>query len=476
VSQLKAIFTSKKTRYGTFSTLTALLVIAVLVVVNVVVTQLDVKFDLTTEGLYSINDQTKKILANLEDDVTIYPLFKTGAEEKIFMETLEQYAAQSPHIKVVQRDPYIYAPFVDQYKSEDEAIAVNSIIVESGNRFRVIPASKLVTYSIYDGTLQSIDIEPRVTNAIQYVTQKYTPMIYTITGHNEAALPAGILDVLSEANYNTDTAELLLSETVPADCDVLVITTPQRDYSSEETRKVLNYLQEGGRAMILIDREQASFPNLESILEAYGVALNGAYAYETNQSRVLINARVFYPVMSPHDINEDIYMKGYNPLFADTQGIVTLAVKKNSIKVDTILSTTNEAFGKSNPQSNSQNREEGDIDGPFTVIAAVTDSVYIVDKTVTTKMIVGGTTSFISDVLNGYSLGVNGEFVVSALNWLIDRDDSDTVYVPSKMFSTEMYVNLTAQQTINIRILAMGIIPGVTVAAGLFMWLRRRNR
>ena len=479
MNQLKNIFTSKKTRYGTFSTLTALLMIAVLVVVNVVVTQLDVKFDLTAEGLYSINDQTKSIIAKLEDDVTIYPLFRTGMEELIFMETLEQYAAHSPHIKIEQRDPYIYATFVDKYKSEDEAIAVNSIIVECGDRFRVIPASKLVTYSVYDGSPQSIDIEPRVTNAIQYVTQTETPMIYTVTGHNEQVMSEGLLDVLSEANYGAAVTELMLADGVPADCAVLMITTPQRDYSSEETRKVLDYLQAGGRAMILVDRVDSAetvMPNLQSILAAYGVALNGAYTYETNASRVLFNARIFYPVMSIHEINEKITAKNYNPLFADAQGVETLPVKKNTVTVETVLSSTSQAFGKFNPQSNSQNKEAGDLDGPFVTVAAITDRVFIIDDTIVTKVLVSGTTSFISDMLNDYSLGVNGEFLVNALNWLTDRSDEDTVYVPSKIFSTEMVLTLTEQQSINIRILAMGIIPGAVVVAGFVMWLRRRNK
>ena len=476
MNQLKTILTSKKTRYGTFSTLTAMLVIGVLVVVNVVVTQLDVKFDLTSEGLYSINEQTKKVLASLDSDVTIYPLFKTGAEEKIFMESLNQYAAQSPHIKIEQKDPYIYAPFVDQYKTEDEAIAVNSIIVECGDRFRVIPASKLVTYSMYDGTLQSIDIEPRVTNAIQYVTQRSTPAAYVMTGHNELPMPEGMADVLSEANYAVDTTELLLSPEVPADCAVLIITTPLRDYSPEEARKVLDYLQAGGRAMFMIDRTAAELPNLSSILEAYGVAYNNAYVYEANANRVLMGAGIFYPVMSTHGINTSIYAKNYNPLTANTQGVAVLEVKKNSIKIETVLSSTNESFGKHNAQSQSQNKEAGDLDGPFTVVAAVTDSVYIVDKSVTTKLIVSGTSLMLDDMLNQYSLGVNGEFIVNSLNWLTDRTDEDTVYIPSKMFSTDWNLTLTAQQSLNIRILAMGVIPGLTIALGLVMWLRRRNK
>jgi len=482
LNQLKAILTNKKARYGTFSTLTAMLVIAVLVFVNVVTAQFNMKFDITQEKLYSISKQTKDVLAQLEEDIYIYPLFVSGAENAIFVEILDQYDAASSRITVIPKDPNKYGAFVAQYQSEDMALSQNSIIVESGKRFRVIPANKLVstTYNqqTYQQEISSIDIEPRVTNAIQYVTQVSTPTVYELTGHNEMLLSATFTDILDEANFYLQQTELLLSAGVPDDCAALVLSTPERDYNEEETQKIIDYLSKGGRALIIADLEPTPLPNFNSILATYGTRLNGHYVYETDAARVLMgDPRLFLPVMNTeHAIVKDIIAKGYTPIIAFTQGIEVLEQKKNSVKVEAVLSSTKQAFGKYNPESQSPNFEDGDINGPFIVGAAITDSYYIANDTFTTKIFLLGSSALLVDSVNQASYGTNAETFVNAMKWLTDQSEADTVYVPSKTYTAESYLSMTAKQASNTKIVATGVIPGLTIVTGLVIWLRRRNK
>ena len=108
---MKNIFTDKKIRYGAFSTVITLVFIAFLIVVNLVIGELDYKIDMTSAETYSISDTTKELLSGLDEDITIYTMFKTGGRDSIVTrvgKVLDQYARDS-HIPLRTRI-FIFIP------------------------------------------------------------------------------------------------------------------------------------------------------------------------------------------------------------------------------------------------------------------------------------------------------------------------------------------------------------------------------
>ena len=47
------------------------LVLAIVVLVNLIVSRINLRWDATAEGLYSLSDGTKQILSHLNNDITI---------------------------------------------------------------------------------------------------------------------------------------------------------------------------------------------------------------------------------------------------------------------------------------------------------------------------------------------------------------------------------------------------------------------
>ena len=62
---------------GTNTSVLAIGVVVILVVVNVLGFQHHKRFDLTTEKLYTLSDQTKKIIGGLKTDVNVVRFSKT---------------------------------------------------------------------------------------------------------------------------------------------------------------------------------------------------------------------------------------------------------------------------------------------------------------------------------------------------------------------------------------------------------------
>ena len=83
-------FKDKKFKYGGYATLLTAFVLAILIIVNLVVGQIPFKIDLTENRLFSLSDQTDTILKNLDQEIQIIGLYKTGSEDKVFDEILQK--------------------------------------------------------------------------------------------------------------------------------------------------------------------------------------------------------------------------------------------------------------------------------------------------------------------------------------------------------------------------------------------------
>ena len=89
----------KNLRNGSYSVGMIAVFIAIIVVFNLVIQEVPSKYreiDLSTQKLYSIGDQTKKVLENLEKEVTLYLVAQNGTESSEIEKLLEKYVNCTP--------------------------------------------------------------------------------------------------------------------------------------------------------------------------------------------------------------------------------------------------------------------------------------------------------------------------------------------------------------------------------------------
>lgn len=481
----KSSFKNKRLRYGIFSAVTTLAVIAVLVAVNFAAGRMDLKIDLTSDKLYGISDRTKEVIGAISEDVTIYTLYQTGTENIgdniIFWEMLDQYQANSDKIKVENKDPAVYKAFTDQFSKNEQPVEQGDIIIQSGKRSKVLKQTELYSTTQDQQTGESstqISLEYKVTNGLLYVTLDRTYTSYILTGHMEVGVSANFKTYMEDSGFDVKTLDLSTQAAVPADCDVLILTTPaidpadestkgMADLSKDEADKLLAYLQGGGKAMFLLDYLAIECPNLDAVMNAYGLQygnyfiLEGDSRYHHPESNLYV-----LPSMAAHYITNNIVAAQALAMLYAPNGISILPDRKASIAIEPLLQTSALAYGKNNPESQSANKEEDDADGPFYVAVAATD-----DKT---KIVAVGTFTLIADQLNSVTRGVNSEFFIKSLNWLTDKPES--VYVSDKSLNKEYALSYKQNEALNIRLFAMLILPVAIFGFGFFIWARRRNK
>ena len=263
-------------RHGSYSIGVTAIVIAIVVVLNLVIQELPSsirEIDLSSEKLYTIGDQTKDLLDNLDKDVELYFIAQDGTESSDIQRLLERYEERTDHITVEQRDPAVYPTFTQEYTSD--SVSNNSIIVVCGDKSRVVDYSDMyetsINYQTYTQETTAFDGEGQLTSAINYVISDNMPILYTLEGHDEASMSTTMTETIQKANIEIQSLNLLTQEVVPDDASCLFIFAPATDLSEDEANKIITYLENGGKALIVSDYTDQEMPNFASVLENYGV-------------------------------------------------------------------------------------------------------------------------------------------------------------------------------------------------------------
>ncbi|MCI5649325.1 MAG: GldG family protein [Fusicatenibacter sp.] len=476
---LKEIFTGEENRkylrHGSYSSAMTVVVIAVVVVVNLIVAQLpsDIRqIDVSTQKLYSVTDDTKEILKNLDTDVTLYYIARNGSEDDTIEKLLEHYEDLSSHITVEQKDPDLYPKFTSQYTSEQ--VASDSVIVVSGEKSKVVSGDDMwessIDYSTYSYKTTGFDGEGQITSAISYVTSENNAKIYWVTGHGEPSisdLTSNFSDAIEKSNI--DVEELaLMTEEIPEDTSCIVIMAPSVDFSQEEANKVISYMENGGNVLMFTNYSDTDMPNIDSILENYGVTRSDGVVVESD-SQYYYPQMPYYllPEIQSDDITEDV--KDNYILMPVAQAILPLDSYRDTLTITSLLQTTDGAYIEDDPDNSTWSKSEDSVTGTFDLGVVITETVD--DKEA--KLIYFSCANMLSSQIDMAVSGANAKLAASAAASMCDVEES--VLIASKSLSYSSLVFTDAQVSFW-SIVTIGLIPVSVIVIGLVIWMRRRKR
>ena len=119
---------------GTYSLMLTAAVLALLIVLNLLVSALPTsltQYDISASKLYSVTSNTKVVVNALEQDVTIYWIVQSGEEDAVIENLLGKYESLSDHITVVKKNPDVYPTFAEQYTDETVANDLSLLTVDA---------------------------------------------------------------------------------------------------------------------------------------------------------------------------------------------------------------------------------------------------------------------------------------------------------------------------------------------------------
>ena len=474
--RIKDSMNKKYLKNGSYSVVISAVFIVIVVVVNMIVGALPTKyseFDVSEQKLYSIGDQTKSFLKKLDKDVTIYQVVKSGSEDETISKLLEKYAEESDHIKVEEKDPVVNPKFTSEYTSDD--VSSNSLIVVCGDRSKVVDYNNIyessIDYNTYQSQTTAFDGEGQITSAISYVTSENLPVLYTLEGHGEKELDSTLQEDIQKANIDIKSLNLITEESVPDDAACLLIDSPSSDISEAEKDAIIKYLENGGKAMIFSDYTTESMDNFDAVLKNYGVERVDGIVIEGDTQHYAQMPYYLVPTVNSTDAISDFASKGYYVLMPYAQGIKKTDDIRDSVTVNSLLTTSDSAYSKVDVNSGSIDKADGDIDGPFDLGVSITENV---DDDKETQIVYYSTSNLMDSQINQMVSGGNEQMIMSSLSWMCSNDESTTISIPSKSLEVS-YLTLTAYDVSFWKICVMGLIPGVFLVIGFMVWLKRRK-
>ncbi len=461
-------------KHGTYRASMVVFACVAAVLVNLTAGKLPsqyLKYDVSDQKLFTTGDQTAEIVKGLDEDITLYLIAQQGSEDATLQELLDRYAGLSSRIKVETKDPVLYPNFVSQYTSEN--LSENSVLVVGQNRSKAVDYYDIYQYSMdystYSSSLSSFDGEGQITSAIAYVTAEDMPVVYTLTGHDEAELSTTVTSSIEKENIELKSLSLLTEEAVPEDAKAVIIYGSISDISEDEKNKLEAYMEQGGQIVLLLGYTDKDTPNLDSLLGDYGITLADGLVLEGDSQHHLPN----YPYYLLPDIQSSAYTSDVSSryvLLAFAQGMTEAADISEDLTYESLLTTSAKSYSKTNLESENLDQEEGDIVGPFDLGAVVTKTI---DEDTEAKLIVFSSETLLDEQVDSMVSGGNSTLFLNVMSQLVDHES--TVSIEPKSMSTE-YLTVPAGSAIFWGILTIILIPLLLLATGGIIWFGRRKR
>ena len=452
--QISGFFSKRSSQLGTNTTVLALAVIAILILVNYLGANHHKRFDLTSEKYFTLSDQSKKIASGLQKDVSVVRFAKTPDVQ--FNDLMSEYKNQNRHFRFQTVDPQEKPEVAKDYG----ATHMGDVIMASGDQKQNIQADA-------NGAVSESD----VTSALLKVTNTTHKTVCFVTGHGEKSLTddqaGGYLladQGLKKENYNTEPVNLVSSNQVPADCDVVVVAGPTKSLFPQEAAMIAKYLDAGGKVLIEVDPD--TDPNLNDIFTSWNIAVGKNIVVDASGVGRLLGIGPAAPLVVDYGDSPITKSLQQGMTFFDLARTVSLADKsKGDPQGVELLKTSPRSFTIPKMEKEVTFDPKTDTAGPLSLGVAASRAVG--DKSA--RLVVMGDSDYAANQwINSQH---NGDLFFNTIDWL--AQDENQISIRPKQ-PTDRRVTLTASQAAMLRWLDLIFLPGAVLISGVYIWWKRR--
>ena len=503
---------------GSYSiALTAIVLVGILVV-NILISALNdrfvLEFDMTSEKENSISAENIEYIKSIEKPVEVivcateesYTSYAGAMAEKnygiSFDSTANDYLNQTLTLinKYGAYNDEIKIRFVDTQSSEFTAITseygtnnleFGSIIVsaekENGTKrykklnFKDVYAlTEDQTYAYYgmsSSTISGNNIETALTGAISYVLSDIDVNVAFLTGHSSNDLTAGYKELLEKNNYKVDVISDSVVAKIDSKYDMLVIPAPSKDFIESEIRAISSFLENDGNLgkglIVFADASAAYLPDFYSFLSEWGIAIGEGILYETDSNYHASGDNIVLISGNTGNIEDlsdmQLCVTGYNvpmePAF-ESEG-----AKKAVSVVETMESVVEAPNGVTDWGGAADAAKSA-----YSTIIETIKSEYdsdnnLIESTVT----VFSSPYFLSSEYNESASVANKDLSLAMMDRASGVGETDISFVPKSITNESFYDSVTEGSANTIKILFMFLLPIAVIAAGIVIFIKRRN-
>jgi len=458
--QIKASFGKRSTQYGTNTVVMTVIVVGILGMINFIGKRHHQRVDLTAAKLYSLSDQTEKIVKGLKNEVTIYHFAKEPTP--VVTDLLDEYRSLSQgklSLKVIdpQKDPGL--------AKKMGVRSFGETVVASGEKHEKVDTAQ----------------EEAVTNAILKVTREKNKLIYFTQGHNEADVNsqdghgyALAKKGIENQNYEVKTVNLATNPTIPADCSALIIAGPKVGLLPTEVSLLDKYVDAGGKLLLMEDPDTDA--GLDELLKKWKIGIDTDIVVDSSGLGQLFGMGPAAPLVSTyesHPITKEL--SNGMTFFPLARSVKTIENSSSQFVSSLLFKTSESSWGEKNLKSGSAEYNEGvDVKGPVAIGAVSTKVVSGDGKEKKygkeARVVVIGDSDFANNTY--IRMQRNGDLFLNTVSWLAEDEDLISVRPKNQENRT---VQMTEARSMLLKWLSLIFLPGSILITGIAVWARRRS-
>lgn len=446
--------------------LTALLMVLVFALagaVSVILTDdYGMRIDLTEESLYTLGDETQRVLDGLTQQVDITVLNTEAEFPLVAANLLGSYDAAAEHISVHYVDPYLNPTLVQGYAQQGVHVEVSDLIVSCAGRVKQLKLTDLYELN-QDGTqVVRLPAEQQITSAIDYVTRKERALALFTDGHGEA--PTASLMELFETNHFTTSYAAISVLGIDENTQMLVICAPRRDFTDDEIAMVEDYLHRGGSVMVFLEPGAQSLERLCAFLADWGVTAGQGVVREKKLYVSASELNVAAGYVS-HPINAYFTDNRYYVIMPSCMPLEQAFTRQGNTSARQVLASTGEAYALA------ENGLGEAANGPFALAMTAERTVTTEQGDKTGRLFVAGSRMMLGDDLMASPSVANRDFLVQAAGWCMGEEE--LLSIPAADMGGK-FLPVVAGEAYAIAAVLLGAVPAVILLLGAAVWLRRR--
>lgn len=468
-------FNKTKLKYGGLSIIVIVIVICLAVLLNsivsLVVSNYNLKFDLTSQQSFGISDQTKDFLKNYNNKVEIIVLDDESTYLSQSAYTVQAYyilkniAAQNPNItlsfKSLNKNPSLDSKY-SQYSLSTGGV----LLIDSNEHSRYVSPNDLFYYSTDKTTgAQKIlcNVEQSIAHALEYITGESNIKTAIVSGHSELDI-SSVKSTFESNSYSFENLDLTTSD-FPSDTNFAIIACPTSDYSPQDIQKVSNFLNRGGKLAYFASSRQSVLPNLEGLIKQYGINFANGTVVDTDYNNVTNKSgSSFFVYAQENDYTKSMPDKTLPIAVAESRPMG--AFKVDGVKTSSNLDTYKTCI---NWPNDNENFDAESAKKQFFAVNLISE-----------KEVAEGKSSCIAAFSSIEMLGPiqsstygNGGFMLSVFGKINNHQSAVTV-LPKSLDANMLNINLP--QSITIGIVFIVVVPVATLVTGIIICSRRKRR
>lgn len=475
-------------------TIGALVITAVVLVatilLNVVVSLMSDKLpgmsiDLTSKGAFQLSETSIKLAQNVKKDLKITFLddkqsYRSKASSNTYyaqvMAIAEEYGKYNNKISAE------YVSIVDnpnlENKYPQETLSADNIIVSCGDKYRILDQYDIFNVKSYYSTysyIASSKAEEAFDGAILAVTSTESTKL-AIVEDNSTEDFTYFKNILEQNNYELVSVKLE-QEDIPKDAKMLIVFTPEKDFSKTATKKIRTYLEnnkEYGKNMLYIPSSKTyKTPNLDEVLSDWGITVGDGLAYELESSSVygrnMYDGILCYmgsnAFTSKFDDNSAPVISSYaRPITLDSDA-ETQSLLQYSSKSGVCPSDADDSYDFT-----------GNAKGNIIIAGYGVNGIFANDKKssdkISTVFVFGSSTMFEKTILaSTYS---DQKYILAMLSESCGRVDQEITVEAKELTQYDVQIDNNSASVIGL-VCYVGL-PIAVICAGLIVFVKRRNK